>query len=85
MVETEVSIEGRSSGINVIAHGGWLARFEGDLIAEGVLHQSYEDALLAARRRALAAARLYFVCEAPARGRGPDRAARGARSPAAST
>ena len=45
VVETEVGIEGRSSGINVLARGGWLARFEGELIAEGVLHQSYEDAL----------------------------------------
>ncbi len=72
VVETEVSIEGRSSGINVIAHGGWLARFEGELIAEGVLHQSYDDALLEARRRTLAAARLYFVCEAQPAGAGPD-------------
>lgn len=72
VVETEVSIEGRSSGINVIAHGGWLARFEGDLIAEGVLHQSYDDAMLEARRRTLAAARLYFVCEARPAGADPS-------------
>jgi thiamine-phosphate pyrophosphorylase len=72
VVETEVSIEGRSSGINVIAHGGWLARFEGELIAEGVLYQTYDEALLAARRRALAAARLYFVCEAQPAGADPS-------------
>ncbi len=71
VVETEVSIEGRSSGIQVVAHGGWLARFEGELMAEGVLYQSFEEALLAARRRALAASRLYFVCEAQPHGRDP--------------
>lgn len=72
VVETEVGIEGRSSGINVLARGGWLGRFEGELIAEGVLHQSYEDALIEARRRALADARLYFVCEAQPDGRDPS-------------
>jgi thiamine-phosphate pyrophosphorylase len=70
-VETTVAIEGRSSGINVVAHGGWLARFEGDLMAEGILHQSFEDALREARRRTLSAARLYFVCEALPGGRDP--------------
>ena len=70
-VETEIGIEGRASGINVVAHGGWLVRFEGDLVAEGVLHQIYEDALLEARRRALADARLYFVCEAQPHGGDP--------------
>lgn len=70
-VETEVTMQGRSSGISVVAHGGWLVRFEGGLLAEGVLHQSYEDALLDARRRALAAARLYFVCEAQPGGQDP--------------
>jgi thiamine-phosphate pyrophosphorylase len=73
VVETEVGIEGRSSGINVLARGGWLGRFEGELIAEGVLHQSYEDALVEARRRALADARLYFVCEAQPEGRDPSK------------
>ncbi len=72
VVETEVGIEGRSSGINVLARGGWLGRFEGELIAEGVLHQTYEDALVEARRRALAVARLYFVCEAQPGGRDPS-------------
>jgi thiamine-phosphate pyrophosphorylase len=72
VVETEVGIEGRSSGINVVARGGWLGRFEGELVAEGVLHQSFADALLEARRRALASARLYFVCEAQPDGRDPS-------------
>jgi thiamine-phosphate pyrophosphorylase len=71
VVESEVAIEGRSSGINVIAHGGWLVRFEGELVAEGILHQSFEEALLAARRRALAGARLYLVCEALPHGSDP--------------
>jgi thiamine-phosphate pyrophosphorylase len=71
VVETEVGIQGRSSGINVVAHGGWLVRFEGELLAEGVLHQSFREALGEARRRALAAARLYFVCEAQPHGQDP--------------
>jgi thiamine-phosphate pyrophosphorylase len=71
VVETEVGIEGRSSGINVVAVGGWLVRFEGESVAEAVLHQSYDEALLAARRRALAAARLYFVCDAQPHGQDP--------------
>ncbi len=70
-VESEVSIEGRSSGINVVAHGGWLVRFEGELVAEGVLHQNFEEALGEARRRAVAAARLYFVCDAQPHGNDP--------------
>ena len=85
VVETEVAIEGRSSGIQVVAHGGWLARFEGELMAEGVLYQSFEEALLAARRRALAAARLYFVCEAQPHGARPGAVARGGDPRAAST
>jgi thiamine-phosphate pyrophosphorylase len=71
VVETEVAIEGRASGIQVVAHGGWLTRFEGDLIAEGVLHQSYDEALLEARRRCLGGARLYLVCEAQPHGADP--------------
>lgn len=71
VVETEVSIKGRSSGIRVVAHGGWLARFEGELVAEGVLYQRFEEALLEARRRSLATAHLYFVCEAQPAGTDP--------------
>ena len=46
-----------------------------------MLHQSFEEALLAGRRRALAEARLYFVCEAcptaATRGRCSTRRSRG--------
>ncbi len=70
-IGTRVSVRGRASGIEVEARGGWMVRFEEELVAEAVLHQSYEDALLAARRRALDAARLYFVCEAQPHGRDP--------------
>jgi thiamine-phosphate pyrophosphorylase len=70
-VATQISLRGRSSGIDVLAHGGWLIRFDGDLIAEGVLYQSFAEALFASRRRALADSRLYFVCEALPGGRDP--------------
>jgi thiamine-phosphate pyrophosphorylase len=63
-IGTRLRVRGRASGVDVMAVGGWLIAFDGDLIREGVLHQSFEDALLAARRRRLAEARLYFVCEA---------------------
>ncbi len=72
VIETEVSIKGRCSEINVVARGGWLARFEGALIAEGILHQDFGDALLEARRRTLSTSRLYFVCEAQPNGRDPE-------------
>jgi thiamine-phosphate pyrophosphorylase len=71
-IATEIGIRGTTSGINVLAQGGWLVRFEGDLIAEGELHQSFNEAILAARRRLLADAHLYFVCEAQPAGRDPS-------------
>ena len=71
VIRTKISVRGRSNQISVMADGGWLVAFEGDLIAEGVLHQSYEQALLAARRRRLGGARLYFVCEGLPNGRDP--------------
>ncbi len=71
VIGTRISVHGRASGISVIARGGWLLTFDGDLIREGVLHQSFDAALLAARQRRLAAARLYFVCEARPGGRDP--------------
>ncbi len=37
VVGTQISVRGRSSQIGVMARGGWLVAFEGDLIAEGVL------------------------------------------------
>ena len=70
-IATEIAVRGTTSGISALAHGGWLVRFSGDLIAEGELHQSFEDATLAGRRRLLDAARLYFVCEALPGGRDP--------------
>ena len=69
---TRIAVEGPASGIKSVARGAWVARFEGELVAEAVLHQSYEEALLDARRRALLAARLYFVCEAQPSGRDPS-------------
>ena len=69
MIATRIVLRGRSSGIEVDARGGWAVRLEGDLVAEAVLHQSFGEALNAARRGALAAARLYFVCEAQPGGR----------------
>ena len=85
VVETEVSIEGRSSGINVVAHGGWLARFEGELIAEGVLHQSFDEALLrGAAARARGGPPLLRLRGAAARRATRGRCSR-RRSPAAST
>jgi thiamine-phosphate pyrophosphorylase len=70
-VATEISMRGRASGIDALAHGGWLVRFEGDLIAQGTIYQSYAEAQLAGRRSLLAAARLYFVCEGLPNGREP--------------
>jgi len=71
VLATELSMRGQSSGITGLARGGWLVGFTGGRIAEAVLHQTFEEALLAARRRLLAAARLYFVCEAQPDGRDP--------------
>jgi thiamine-phosphate pyrophosphorylase len=62
-VSTRISMRGRSSGIDALARGGWLVRFEGDLVAEATLYQSYAEAQVAGRRQLLDAARLYFVCE----------------------
>jgi thiamine-phosphate pyrophosphorylase len=71
-VGTHIVGRGRASGIEIDARGGWLIRFDGDLIAEGVLHQSFDEALLQCRRRTLEAARLYFVCEARPEGKDPS-------------
>jgi thiamine-phosphate pyrophosphorylase len=70
-IASRISMRGRSSGIDALARGGWLVRFEGDLIAEGTLYQSFAEAQLAGRRRLLAGARLYFVCEGLPNGREP--------------
>ena len=53
------------------ARGGWLISFAGDLVNGCTLHQSFDEALLAGRRRAIDEARLYFVCEARPGGADP--------------
>jgi thiamine-phosphate pyrophosphorylase len=68
---TRIAVRGPASGINTVARGAWVAHFAGALVDRVVLHQSEEEALLAARRQALVDARLYFVCEAQPDGRDP--------------
>jgi thiamine-phosphate pyrophosphorylase len=62
---------GRGSGLEVDAAGGWLITIRDGLLREAILFQELTEARLAARRRALADARLYFVCEARPRGEDP--------------
>ena len=64
VVESRISGRGPATGLAMDAHGGWLLTFAGDLLREAVLYQSFDEALLAGRRRAIDEARLYFVCEA---------------------
>jgi thiamine-phosphate pyrophosphorylase len=71
VVSTEMRVRGASTGIETIGRGAWLARYEDGLIVEAKLFQTHPEALLEARRRALAAARLYFVCEAQPNGVDP--------------
>jgi thiamine-phosphate pyrophosphorylase len=71
VVETKISGRGPSTGLAMEARGGWLVSFDGDLVSECVLNQSFEEALLIGRRRAIDEARLYFVCEAQPHGRDP--------------
>ena len=69
--ESHLRGRGRGSGIEVDATGGFLLTVRGGLLREAVLFQSLDEARLAARRRAFAEARLYFVCEARPRGEDP--------------
>jgi thiamine-phosphate pyrophosphorylase len=71
VVETRISGRGPATGLEMAAHGGWLISFAGDLVRESVLHQSFDEALLAGRRRAIHEARLYLVCEARPHGSDP--------------
>jgi thiamine-phosphate pyrophosphorylase len=71
-IETRISGRGPATGLPLDARGGWLISFDGELISEAVLHQSFDEALLAGRRRAILEARLYFVCEALPGGREPS-------------
>jgi thiamine-phosphate pyrophosphorylase len=70
-VETRISSSGPSTGLAMEARGGWVISFRGGLVSESALHQSFDEALLAGRRRAIDEARLYFVCEAQPNGPGP--------------
>jgi thiamine-phosphate pyrophosphorylase len=71
VVETRISGRGPSTGLPMEARGGWLVSYEEGLVSEAVLNQSFEEALLGGRRRAMEDARLYFVCEAQPHGRDP--------------
>ena len=64
VVETLISGRGPATGLSMDARGGWLISFAADLVNGCTLHQSFDEALLAGRRRAIDEARLYFVCEA---------------------
>jgi thiamine-phosphate pyrophosphorylase len=71
VVETRISGRGPATGLSMDARGGWLVSFTGDLVNETILYQSFDEALLAGRRRAISEARLYFVCEARPNGSDP--------------
>jgi thiamine-phosphate pyrophosphorylase len=71
VVEARISGRGPATGLAMDARGGWLLSFVGDLISECTLYQSFEEGLLAGRRRAISEARLYFVCEARPNGSDP--------------
>jgi thiamine-phosphate pyrophosphorylase len=70
-VRTRIHGAGAKSGIEIEAVGGWLVTVTGDELSEAVLFQTFEEALGEARRRAFAAARLYFVCDALPGGNDP--------------
>ncbi|MQA76146.1 MAG: thiamine phosphate synthase [Solirubrobacterales bacterium] len=70
-VATRIRAAGAASGIEVEARAGWLISVRDGLVSAGVFFQTYDEALLAGRRRALADARLYLVCEARPGGRDP--------------
>ncbi len=62
-IESRISGRGPATGLPLDARGGWLVSFAHGRVREGVLYQSFDEALLAGRRRAIGEARLYFVCE----------------------
>ena len=70
-VESRIRGRGPSTGLALDARGGWLVSFAGGLISASVMYQSFDEALLAGRRRAIADARLYLVCEARPGGADP--------------
>jgi thiamine-phosphate pyrophosphorylase len=71
VVETGISGRGPSTGLSMDARGAWLLSAADERISEAILFQSFDEALLAGRRRAIGEARLYFVCEARPHGADP--------------
>jgi thiamine-phosphate pyrophosphorylase len=67
-----VAGRGRTSGVQVSARGAQLWRFRDGAPHRITLHQSREEAVHAYRAERVAAARLYFVCEARPRGEDPS-------------
>ncbi len=72
VARTRIRGRGGGSGLEVDAAGSWLASLRDGRVAEGVLFQTFDEALGAARRRALEEARLYFVCDARPNGADPE-------------
>jgi thiamine-phosphate pyrophosphorylase len=70
---TRIRGRGSGSGIEVDAHGAWLITIRDGLLTDATLFQTLNEGWRAARRRAFADARLYFVCEARPRGEDPAR------------
>jgi thiamine-phosphate pyrophosphorylase len=70
-VESRLKGRGPMSGLRLEAHAGFVVALRSGKIAEATLHQTLGETLLAARRRAFAEARLYFVCEGLPHGRDP--------------
>ncbi|HEX2128554.1 MAG TPA: thiamine phosphate synthase [Solirubrobacterales bacterium] len=70
-VETSINGQGPATGLALAAKAAYEMEFEGELISHAVMHQSFDDALLAIRRRALTEAHLYFVCDAQPNGGDP--------------
>jgi thiamine-phosphate pyrophosphorylase len=70
--EARLRGRGRGSGIEVDARGGWLLTLRDGLLHEAVVFQTLDESWRAARARAFAEARLYFVCEARPHGDDPD-------------
>jgi thiamine-phosphate pyrophosphorylase len=59
-----MTVRGEGSGIETTSQAGQILTFEGERVREIKLLQSWDEALLELRRRRLAEARLYFVCDA---------------------
>jgi thiamine-phosphate pyrophosphorylase len=70
-VETRILGRGPATGLSMDATGAWMLALADGLIEEAKMFQSYDESVLEARRRALAEARLYFVCDALPNGSDP--------------